>query len=117
DVPSLKEAIAEKEEAMSQPEFWDDQQKAKEVSRELTQLKSRLGTWERTFGRFEDLEVLHELAEDEGDEEAQGEVAQGIADLERDLERLELESLFNGEYDDHNAILSIHPGAGGTESQ
>lgn len=102
---------------MTQPGFWDDQERAKQVSRELTQLKAKLETWERTYGRCDDLKVLQELAEDEGDEETHDEVARGVVELERDVERLELESLFTEEYDDHSAILSIHPGAGGTESQ
>jgi len=117
DVPGLKEAIAEKEEALARPDFWNDQERAKQTSRELNQLKSKLEPWERAHQRYDDLVVLQELAEEENDDDTRAEVARGIIELERDVERLELESLFTGEYDDHNAILSIHPGAGGTESQ
>jgi len=102
---------------MSRPDFWNDQEKAKQVSRELNQFKAKLETWEKARNACDDLRELLQLADEEDDEETLADVARSTLELARDVERLELESLFTGEYDDHNAILSIHSGAGGTESQ
>lgn len=102
---------------MAAPDFWDDPQEAAKVTRELTEVKQRIGVWESARSKQDDLAVLFELADEEDDEETLGEVAAGLADLTRDVESLELSSLLSGEYDSNNAILSIHSGAGGTESQ
>jgi peptide chain release factor 2 len=80
-------------------------------------LKQWLEPLERACGRCEELAVLAELAVEEADEEAQREVAAGLAGLEEDLEKLESQFLLSGPDDGRGAILEIHPGAGGTESQ
>ena len=67
--------------------------------------------------RLSDLEVLYELAREEDDESFESELETGLADFERDLAVLEVLALLGGEFDDRDAIVTIHPGAGGTESQ
>lgn len=102
---------------MTAPDFWDDPGRVKEVNQKLTHLKQTLSSWEKVSERHQDQSVLFELADEEDDDEVLAEVAKELASLEKDVEALELSSLLNGEYDSHNAILSIHPGAGGTEAQ
>lgn len=110
---SEKEAI---ENEMSQSGFWDDKDNARKKSRRLDQIKKRLSVISDLEEKFEEAEVYFELAEEE-DESFKEELTVTFSELERELEKLELKLRLNEPYDDHNAILSIHPGAGGTESQ
>src|SRR5690606_7368349 len=105
------------EASMTAPDFWDDPNRVKETNQKLTRLKQTVGTWDRAAQRHQDQQVLFELAAEEEDEDVLAEVAKELAGLEKEVENLELTSLLSGEYDSHNAILSIHPGAGGTEAQ
>lgn len=102
---------------MAEPGFWDDPSHAKEVTKRLNWHKEQVSSWEQVSQKHQDLQVLFELADEEDDEETLQEVAQDLVELKREVEQLELESLLSGEYDQNNAILAIHPGAGGTESQ
>ncbi len=102
---------------MGAPDFWNDPDKAQQVARQLKSLKAQVAEWDRTHSRWEDLGVLLELAVEENDEATLQEAAQQLDELQRDVERLELATLLSGEYDDADAILSIHAGAGGTEAQ
>ena len=97
--------------------FWDNQELAQEVTREVSSLKSTLQKWNRIHGLYEDGTTLLELWEETEDESLQAELSSALPSLERAVEELELTSLLSGEYDGNNAILTIHPGAGGTESQ
>lgn len=85
--------------------------------RELTTLKEEVGTWRDLERRARDAEGLLDLAMEENHAEIADEVAREVPQLESRLATLEFDLLFAGEYDRHNAILSVHAGAGGTESQ
>ncbi len=107
---------------MQAPDFWDDQETASATSAEYSRLKRRLEEFEELEGRYADLEtteelVREELAGDTVDEELLRELVDGVAALERELERSEEQRFFSGRFDEGGAILTIHPGAGGTESQ
>ena len=117
DIAGMKETIRQLEEAMLADGFWDDPQKAAQTTQKLNTLRRKVSGWEERAARLEELELLFELAEEEDDADARQEVGQGLIELDASVAQLELESLLSGEYDNHNAILSIHPGAGGTESQ
>ena len=80
-------------------------------------MKQRIENWNAVRAELEDVEVLFELAEEEDDFQAWQEVSEALHKLKAGVDRLELASLLNGQYDSANALLSIHPGAGGTESQ
>jgi len=105
---------------MSAPGFWDRPQEARDLLRRLTLIKGKLARWESLNAEREDLSVLIELSKEEGAEagaEAVAEAETTAARFLRDLEAFELTTLLNGEHDPNNAVLAIHPGAGGTESQ
>ena len=107
---------------MRAPDFWDDQDTAQQISAEYARLKKRLeefGVLEATFGDLETTEELlrEELAGDTVDGELLTELTTGMARLERDLEHGEEQRFFSGPYDEGGAVVTIHPGAGGTESQ
>ncbi len=101
---------------MKQPGFWDDQETAQKVLRGMKRLKALVEPVDEMEGELEDLTVLRELAEQEDDEATRREVAERAEKLTRKLERLELRSLLGESHDHSNAFLSVHAGAGGTES-
>ena len=113
----MEKEVARLEETLSDPKLWDDPAKAQAVNKELTAVKRRLERWQSAKTRLEDIEVLVELAAEEDDPAVWEEVSQDIKALGEDVAAIELETLLSGEYDRANAILSIHPGAGGTEAQ
>ncbi len=97
-------------------DFWQDSERAKGVVGEISSLKAWLAPVASLKGRILDLETLIELAEEEGgeaDEEAQAELEAAV----KALDDLEFRKMLSGKDDERNAILSVHPGAGGTDSQ
>jgi peptide chain release factor 2 len=102
---------------MAAPAFWEDNRRAQELIRERTDLQ-RLVTRMGELGRqAEDLPVMLELAQEAGDGSLDAEIEQGLARLRKELEEFELKVMLSGPHDAKTAVLSIHPGAGGTESQ
>ena len=95
--------------------FWDNPQKAKKISKRLQYLEDIIAKYRAVDSRFQDLQEFAVLAEE--DEEMQEELAELIPELKEEIEEIELKSMLSGEDDHRDAILSIHPGAGGTESQ
>jgi len=83
----------------------------------LSALKEEVEPWKRLAHRLEELRGLLELAASEGDESLVDEIAADVEEIAKELERLEFRLLLGGEYDDHDAILAVHAGAGGTDSQ
>lgn len=114
----LENKVKEKQklqEEASSPNFWDDTKRARKVSKRLTFLENIIKKFHDLKDRYDDLEELAMLAED--DEDMQEELQEMVPALKKEVEHIELENMLSGEDDDKNAILSIHPGAGGTESQ
>jgi peptide chain release factor 2 len=108
--------VAELEKVIAHPSFWSDNEKAAELLRERNRLVTELDSWHSVDHRLEEAEVLVEILR-EGDQEAVGDLTAILASLSAEADRKELETIFTGDYDRNNAILNIHPGAGGTESQ
>ncbi|PWI57314.1 peptide chain release factor 2 [Sulfoacidibacillus thermotolerans] len=102
---------------MMEATFWDYPNLARKVLGEAGGLKSILGAYDRLWESVEDLRVIVDLAQDENDQELFREADKQSFDLLDDIETFELELLLNGPYDRNNAIVELHPGAGGTESQ
>ncbi|PWK05721.1 peptide chain release factor 2 (bRF-2) [Tumebacillus permanentifrigoris] len=102
---------------MSTPAFWDDQESAQKVISENNSLKGNVERMEKFHAEYEDLEAMIDLAQEEKDEDLFLESDKGVTAIKADLEKFELELLLSDPYDKNNAILELHPGAGGTESQ
>lgn len=102
---------------MLHPDFWNDQQGAQTVISEANSLKDQVNEFSDLFETFENLEVSYELVKEESDAELQAELEDELIKLTTRLNEFELQLLLSEEYDKHNAILELHPGAGGTESQ
>ena len=105
------------EHAAAQPDFWSDNAAAQKAMRELTALKDETTTWRTLANRARDAADMHELALAENHAELIAEIEREATALEAQLATLEFNLLFAGEYDHNGAILSLHAGAGGTESQ
>lgn len=99
------------------PDFWDDQQKAQAVINEANALKDQVNVFHDLYETFENLELTYELVKEEDDADLREELETEIVELSKRLADFELELLLSEEYDKNNAILELHPGAGGTESQ
>jgi peptide chain release factor 2 len=104
-------------EATAAPDLWDDPDRARRLTRKLAGVESDLDLLDSLARRLDDAATLDSLAREEGDEAAQAEAAAELAALGDALAALDLRALYFGEYDERDAIVEIHPGAGGTESQ
>ena len=99
------------------PGFWDNLEKSQKVTQRMKQLQNKLEAQKRRESHWEDLLTLCEMGNEEEDGSLVPEVEEGYARLEQDMEEARLSTLLTGEYDNSNAILTIHAGAGGTEAQ
>lgn len=102
---------------MLHPDFWNDQQAAQSVISESNALKDQVHEFYKLVETFENLELTYELVKEEDDAELRAELEEELTELVDSLSQFELNLLLSGPYDKNNAILELHPGAGGTESQ
>ena len=117
DLEGRKKRIAEINEIISAPDFWNNPEGGQAIMQEKKRLESKVDKYNALAGKMEDLEVMIELAKEEPDADLEQDIVDTLAEITKELDAFELETILNGDYDDNNAILSIHPGAGGTESQ
>ena len=115
DLPGKKEKIKQLEKVSSEESFWQDQEKAQKVMQELDGLRDGVKKIGQINAELDNLVELAEIAI--GDVKIQKEIGKKIEDIGKTLKKLEFETLFSGEYDQNNAILSIHSGTGGTDAQ
>jgi peptide chain release factor 2 len=102
---------------MTHPDFWNDQQKAQTVINETNALKDQVNQLSDLNESYENLDLTYELVKEENDQELLAELEEEITVLAQKMNDFELQLLLSEEYDSKNAILELHPGAGGTESQ
>jgi peptide chain release factor 2 len=117
DVPALNARRQDLEQLAAQPGFWDDQQQAQKLMRQLDEVKAQLAQLEQWRAAVDDAEATLELHELEADEDLLEEANAGLQSLKTDLDRWELERLLSGPYDKDGAVLTINAGAGGTDAQ
>jgi len=117
DLPAMQERVAALEKETSSPDFWSDQSKAREKFKQLAEFRRLIAAWTEVKKQYDDLLEIGRMAEAEKDASLDSEISAGLDRLGKALPELEIANLFNGEYDHLNAIVNIHPGAGGTESQ
>jgi peptide chain release factor 2 len=102
---------------MSEPGFWDNNEKAQMVIQKSNELKAVYDTFHQLELQVEEVELLFEMYKEEPEEEIHDELVEHVHSVEKELEKYELSMLLSGPHDKCSAILEIHPGAGGTESQ
>ena len=114
---ALRARLVELEGEMADPQLWDDQDRGRKVSSEYTAVKGDVDQLDQLRRRFEDVEVLHEMARELDDESQEGEIEGELAALAKAFDALELRSLFTCDHDEHDAVLTISAKDGGTDAQ
>lgn len=117
DLDTKQKKITELEMKMTASGFWNDQQGAQKIIDEANGLKNYVNEFNELSEELENLEVSYELVKEESDSELRKELEDGILELSEQMNQFELKLLLNDPFDRNNAILELHPGAGGTESQ
>lgn len=115
-VKEAREHVAELEQEAADPTLWDDQDRARDVTSRLSSYKADIDIVEQLHASLSDIETLYELMREASDESLESEIDSLTTNLAKQLDQLELRSLFTGEYDERDAICSINSGAGGTEA-
>lgn len=116
-IDNLREEAAKLEEQTLEPDFWNDQTVSGKILRQIKQTKDKIEAYDKLAAKLEDTIMIAEIAIEENDESVTDEVLADVASIEAEEERQRIEILLSGEYDKNNAIISFHPGAGGTEAQ
>ncbi|HIZ60931.1 peptide chain release factor 2 [Claveliimonas bilis] len=116
DISGKEKRVEELERKLEEPGFWDDAEHSQKIMKELKELKDQLDTMKHLQGTWEDIQVLIEMAHEENDESMAEEIEKEISQFEEAFESLRIQTLLSGEYDACNAIVTLHAGAGGTES-
>ncbi|MEA3239083.1 MAG: peptide chain release factor 2 [Candidatus Bipolaricaulota bacterium] len=117
DPPTIEKDIAELEQQMAVPGFWEKREQATDVSRRLERNKSLLSRYDQLSEEMEDIGVLHQMALEMDDEEELSKILSRVSTLEEKLRTFRIELTFSGPYDLADCYLSINAGAGGTDSQ
>ena len=114
---AMAKEVAELEEKTAAEDFWGDLANSQKVLQRIASLKGKIKAYEDLKTAFEDALVMIELSDEEGDLDLLPECEASVAAVEAELEKQTLATLLSGEYDNNNAILTFHAGAGGTEAQ
>ena len=117
DIPKLEMELRELEKETMQDGFWNDQKNSNKVLTEIKSRKNKVNKYKEILGELENTLELIELVEIEQDEALESEIISDLKKISKEIENFELQTLLSGKYDANNAILTLHPGAGGTESQ
>ena len=104
------------ERRIEEPDFWDDPENSKHTMMRLKGLQDAVKKIDKMFMDFDDLKMLIEMAAEESDEETVEEIEEELTVFEEEFEEMRIQTLLTGEYDNCNAIVSLHAGAGGTEA-
>ena len=117
DVPKLEQDLQKLEEKTAQDGFWNEPQESNKILSEIKKIKSKCTKYRELEADVKSILELTDLVLQEPDEELETEIISSSKKFEKELEKFELQTLLSGKYDGNNAILTLHPGAGGTESQ
>jgi peptide chain release factor 2 len=116
DLDAMRREIADLGEQVAAPDLWDDQDNAQRVTGRLSMLNGELERYTSLEARIDDLEVLVELGEEEGDADSLAEAEAELKRIEKSVESLEIRTLLSGDYDEREAIVTIRSGAGGVDA-
>lgn len=117
DISKIQLEINELEQKVNAPNFWDNPTMSKPIVTKLKRLKNEVETFRKLEQKLNNIDEMSLLLIDEPDEQMSLEVLEATKKVEKELNELEIKTLLSGKYDQNNAILTLHPGAGGTESQ
>jgi len=117
DVESSRKKIEQLHREASSPDFWDDPQNARKKMALIARLEEQVGMYDRLKKHLSELEEMNALCVEEDDPTFEPEIIEGLEAVDRELHEIETSTYLIGEFDRNNAIVSLHPGAGGLESQ
>ena len=117
DISKLQKDLKDLEAKTLDSEFWNDQKNSQKILEKIKSIKRKCNKYEEIEKEINNLKELSELVNLEPDEEIAKDIIVGTNKTKKEVEKFEIETLFSGKYDNNNAIITIHPGAGGTESQ
>ncbi len=117
DLDKISNTIKELEQKTMEDGFWNNTSISSAILQDLKIYKNKYNKFNKVNSELKNLEELNKLLLTEKDEELINELIKNTSVLEKSIEKLEIETLFSGKYDNNNAIINLHPGAGGTESQ
>ena len=117
DIDAVAQEAARLEDETTQDGFWNNLERSQKVQTRLKQLQNKLHRFKKLMSTWEDLTTLCEMGQEAEDEEILEELKTEFPALETEIEEIRMTTLLSGEYDNHNAILTFHAGAGGTEAQ
>ncbi len=117
DITKLKQQLQELESQTMKSDFWNDTINSSKVLKQINNLKNKVETFKKIDTQINNCLEMTELLKLEPEEEMAKEILKSTSILEKQMEKLEITTLLSGKYDHNNAILTIHPGAGGTEAQ
>ena len=117
DISNLEKELSELELQTNQSDFWNDSKNSSKVLKKITELKNKVSQFKKVENELNNLLEIKNLLLQEEDEELAKELEEGAANIEQSIQKLEIATLLSGKYDSNNAIVTLHPGAGGTEAQ
>ena len=116
DIGHLRPRLAELEEEQQKPEVWQDLEKSTKIGKEVSALRNKISAYEQGATALSDAEDVIDLIEETEDESLIPELDEMVAAAEKDIEDMRIRAILKGPYDNHNAMLALHAGAGGTEA-
>ena len=117
DIDKLKNYLKELEDVINEPDFWSNQENANKITTEMKRIQKKLDHFFEIEKELKNIEELNDMLIEEYDNESAIEVLKETRKIEKKIKKMEMEVLFSGKYDQNNAIITLHPGAGGRESQ
>ena len=117
DITNLGNELSTLEKQTTENDFWEDAKNSSKVLKRITEIKNKIEQYKKVDNELKVLIELNELLKQENDEDLEQEIESGISPIEKEIEKLEIATLLSGKYDINNAIVTLHPGAGGTEAQ
>ena len=116
DISGKEARIAELEKRTEEPGFWDNIQESGKVMKEIKNLKDTIADYDKLYSSYEDIGAMLEMAEEAGEDELVEEAGAMLEEFSETFEEFRIATLLSGEFDENNAVLTIHAGSGGTES-
>ena len=116
DITNLKNKLHELESKTNETNFWEDSKNSTKILKEINLIKGKIEGYKKVEANLQNIIEMNNLVFEEKEESLEEELLKSIKQLDKEVEKLEINTLLSGKYDINNAIITLHPGAGGTES-
>ena len=116
EISNLEIRLKNLESKTNDASFWEDSQNSTKILKEINEIKAKIHMYNNIKNNLQNVIQMNDLIQEEKEESLEEELKDSIKNLQKEIDKLEIHTLLSGKYDKNNAILTIHPGAGGTES-